>query len=305
MLLDLYSPTGVYDNIFLANYATINLQYALTRISGISQVQIFGAGPYAMRIWVNPDKLANLQVTVSDITNAVKAQNKVNPAGQIGGEPVPEGQQFTYKVILIGESGVGKSKLFNRFLRDEYRPGSKPTIGVDFGSKQVVLKGQNVTAQIWDTAGQERFRALSAIYYHGAAGCIIVYDITSEESFTKVESQWLKEVTQYADQNIFMLLVGNKCDLKSQRQVDTQRAADFAQKYRMSFLETSALDSTNVEKAFDVLLDGIHERVASKMLQPSGGGASRTISTDGVVVHAAPNGPSQGGSGGGGCMSSC
>ena len=91
MLLDLYSPNGIYDNIFLANYATINLQYALTRIQGVSQVQIFGAGPYAMRIWVNPDTLANLGVTVSDITNAVKAQNKVNPAGQIGGEPVPAG----------------------------------------------------------------------------------------------------------------------------------------------------------------------------------------------------------------------
>ena len=102
MLLDLYAPTGIYDNIFLANYATINLQYALTRISGVGQVQIFGAGPYAMRIWVNPDRLANLGVTVSDITNAIKAQNKVNPAGQIGGEPVPAGQQFTYNVRAPG-----------------------------------------------------------------------------------------------------------------------------------------------------------------------------------------------------------
>jgi hydrophobic/amphiphilic exporter-1 (mainly G- bacteria), HAE1 family len=102
MLLDLYSPSGTYDNIFLANYATINLQYALTRIPGVSQVQIFGAGPYAMRIWVNPDRLARLGVTVSDITNAVKAQNKVNPAGQIGGEPVPSGQQFTYNVRAPG-----------------------------------------------------------------------------------------------------------------------------------------------------------------------------------------------------------
>jgi hydrophobic/amphiphilic exporter-1 (mainly G- bacteria), HAE1 family len=102
MLLDLYSPTGIYDNIFLANYATINLQYALTRIAGVGQVQIFGAGPYAMRIWVNPDRLANLGVTVSDITNAIKAQNKVNPAGQIGGEPVPPGQQFTYNVRAPG-----------------------------------------------------------------------------------------------------------------------------------------------------------------------------------------------------------
>jgi HAE1 family hydrophobic/amphiphilic exporter-1 len=102
MLLDLYSPSGTYDNIFLANYATINLQYALTRISGVSQVQIYGAGPYAMRIWVNPDRLARLGVTVSDITSAVKAQNKVNPAGQIGGEPVPSGQQFTYNVRAPG-----------------------------------------------------------------------------------------------------------------------------------------------------------------------------------------------------------
>jgi len=102
MLLDLYSPTGAYDNIFLANYATINLQYALTRIQGVGQVQIFGAGPYAMRVWVNPDRLASLGVTVSDITKAVQAQNKVNPAGQIGGEPVPAGQQFTYNVRAPG-----------------------------------------------------------------------------------------------------------------------------------------------------------------------------------------------------------
>jgi hydrophobic/amphiphilic exporter-1 (mainly G- bacteria), HAE1 family len=102
MLLDLYSPSGAYDSIFLANYATINLQYALTRISGVGQVQIFGAGPYAMRIWVNPDRLASLGVTVTDIANAVKLQNKVNPAGQIGGEPVPAGQQFTYNVRAPG-----------------------------------------------------------------------------------------------------------------------------------------------------------------------------------------------------------
>jgi hydrophobic/amphiphilic exporter-1 (mainly G- bacteria), HAE1 family len=102
MLLDLYSPNGTYDNIFLANYATINLQYALTRVSGVSQVQIYGAGPYAMRIWVNPDRLARLGVTVSDITAAVKSQNKVNPAGQVGGEPIPPGQQFTYNVRAPG-----------------------------------------------------------------------------------------------------------------------------------------------------------------------------------------------------------
>ncbi len=102
MLLNVFSPSGTYDNIWLANYAIINLQYALTRISGVSQVQVFGGGPYAMRVWLNPNKLANLGITVSDITNAIKAQNKVNPAGQIGGEPVPDGQQFTYNVRAPG-----------------------------------------------------------------------------------------------------------------------------------------------------------------------------------------------------------
>src|SRR5580698_2270046 len=102
LLLNLYSPNGAYDQLFLSNYAIINLQYALTRIAGVGQVNVFGAGPYAMRIWVNPDRLASLGVTVSDITNAVKAQNKVNPGGQIGGEPVPSGQQFTYNVRAPG-----------------------------------------------------------------------------------------------------------------------------------------------------------------------------------------------------------
>lgn len=102
MLISLYSPKGTYDNIFLANYAYINLVDELTRVSGVAQVQVFGAGQYAMRIWVNPDKLASLQVTVPQIIAAVKAQNTVNPAGQIGGEPVPSGQSFTYTVRAQG-----------------------------------------------------------------------------------------------------------------------------------------------------------------------------------------------------------
>ena len=102
MLFDLYSPNGQYSAEFLANYAYINLNYALTRVPGIASVQIFGAGQYAMRIWVKPDQLAKLQITIPEIINAVKSQNNVNPAGQIGGEPVPEGQKFTYAVRAPG-----------------------------------------------------------------------------------------------------------------------------------------------------------------------------------------------------------
>ncbi len=102
LLFALYSPHGTYDNIFLANYANINLNDALTRVRGIASITIFGAGPYAMRLWVNPDVLAQRNITVSEIINAVQAQNTVNPAGQVGGEPIPPGQQFTYTVRAQG-----------------------------------------------------------------------------------------------------------------------------------------------------------------------------------------------------------
>jgi HAE1 family hydrophobic/amphiphilic exporter-1 len=155
MLLDLYSANGAYDNIFLANYATINLQYALTRVQGVGQVQIFGAGPYAMRIWVNPDKLASLGVTVIDITNAVKAQNKVNPGGQVGGEPVPSGQQFTYNVRAPGR--LPTTQEFGEIVVRAQPDGSilrlKDVARVELGSQyysyqaRLGLAGENKPAQ--------------------------------------------------------------------------------------------------------------------------------------------------------------
>src|SRR5919204_3784452 len=102
MLVSLYSPKGTYDNIFLANYGYINLYDQLTRVPGIGNVQIFGAGQYAMRLWVKPDQLAKLGITVPDIITAVQKQNTVNPAGQVGGEPIPSGQKFTYTVRAQG-----------------------------------------------------------------------------------------------------------------------------------------------------------------------------------------------------------
>ena len=102
MLIALYSPHSTYDAIFLANYGYINLVDQLTRVPGIARVQVFGAGQYAMRCWVNPERLANVNVTVPQIISALNAQNTVNPAGQVGAEPVPNGQQFTYTVQAQG-----------------------------------------------------------------------------------------------------------------------------------------------------------------------------------------------------------
>jgi len=169
-----------------------------------------------------------------------------------------EDPKYLFKVVLIGDSGVGKSKLFLRFLRNEYNDHSKTTIGVDFGTKTITCEGQAVTAQIWDTAGQERFRALSSIYYHGAVGALIVYDITSPVSFENVK-KWLKEVHEHADKDIVIMLVGNKCDLKHARAVETRVAEDFAKDNGMSFVETSALDATNVEEAFQAILTEIYQ----------------------------------------------
>jgi HAE1 family hydrophobic/amphiphilic exporter-1 len=179
MLLDLYSPSGVYDSIFLANYATINLQYALTRISGVSQVQIFGAGPYAMRIWVNPDTLANLGVTVSDITQAVKAQNKVNPAGQIGGEPVPEGQQFTYNVRAPGRLPTAAD--FDEIVVRANPDGSllrlKDVARVEMGSQYYsYLARLGLTPEPGKSATPAQPAALIAIYLASGSNAIATRD---------------------------------------------------------------------------------------------------------------------------------
>src|SRR5882762_7198921 len=101
-LFVLYSPKGTYDPLFLANYAYVNINDPMTRVPGIGQVQIFGAAQYAIRLWVNPDTLAKLDITVNEIASALQAQNTVNPAGQLGGDPVPRGQEFTYTVLAQG-----------------------------------------------------------------------------------------------------------------------------------------------------------------------------------------------------------
>ena len=163
MLLDLYSPSGTYDNVFLANYATINLQYALTRLPGVSQVQIFGAGPYAMRIWVNPDRLASMGVTVTDIIDAVNAQNKVNPAGQVGGEPIPQGQQFTYNVRAPGRlpTAADFNEIVVRALPDGSILRLKDVARVDLGSQYYSYNARLGNA---DEKKPSQAAALIAIY---------------------------------------------------------------------------------------------------------------------------------------------
>ncbi|OWZ20322.1 Rab11 family GTPase [Phytophthora megakarya] len=160
------------------------------------------------------------------------------------------------KVVLIGDSGVGKSNLVMRFTKNKYMPQSVQTVGFEFATKTIRVGDRRLKAQIWDTAGQERFQSLTAAYYRNAVGAMIVYDITNRSSFEHVTG-WLAQVHEHSHESLVLILVGNKCDLAhlpESREVSTLEAARFAAKHSMEFLETSALDSTNVMDAFKKLI---------------------------------------------------
>ena len=129
---------------------------------------------------------------------------------------------YLFKVVLIGDSGVGKSNLLSRFTRNEFNLESKSTIGVEFATRSIQVDSKTVKAQIWDTAGQERYRAITSAYYRGAVGALLVYDISKQVTFENVE-RWLNELRDHADSNIVIMLVGNKSDLRHLRAVSTER----------------------------------------------------------------------------------
>ncbi|KAM6936624.1 RAB11a, member RAS oncogene family, like [Lycodopsis pacificus] len=172
---------------------------------------------------------------------------------------------YLFKVVLIGDSGVGKSNLLSRFTRNEFNLESKSTIGVEFATRSIQVEGKTVKAQIWDTAGQERYRAITSAYYRGAVGALLVYDIAKHLTYENAE-RWLKELQDHADTNIVIMLVGNKSDLRHLRAVPTDEAKALAEKHGLSFLETSALDSSNVELAFQTILTAIYNIVSQRQM---------------------------------------
>ena len=167
-----------------------------------------------------------------------------------------------FKLLLIGDSGVGKSCLLLRFADDTYTETYISTIGVDFKIRTIEIAGKSVKLQIWDTAGQERFRTITSSYYRGAHGIIVVYDVTDKASFSNVK-QWLQEIDRYACENVNKLLIGNKCDLTTKKVVDYNTAKEFADGLGIPFLETSAKNATNVEQSFVCMATEIQRRVSS------------------------------------------
>ncbi|PRW57533.1 Ras-related RABA1f [Chlorella sorokiniana] len=175
------------------------------------------------------------------------------------------------KVVLIGDSGVGKTNCLSRFCRNEFQTNSKPTIGVEFATKQLTMgNGDLVKCQIWDTAGQERYRAITNAYYRGAVGALLVYDVTRRKTFESIE-RWLRELREHASADMVVMLVGNKTDLETQREVSVQDGQDIAKREGLLFLETSALDGSNVEEAFTRVATEIHGIVRKRRLESQQG----------------------------------
>jgi len=158
-----------------------------------------------------------------------------------------------FKLLLVGESGAGKTSLLLRFAQGEFVE-AKNTVGVDVKVKTIKLEGKNIKLTIWDTAGQERFRTLTSSYYRGAQGIILVYDISNRESFTNIQ-QWLQEVDIYCtNADVVKILIGNKSDKESERVVSTKEGREFARSQAMLFMEASAKTEENVKAAFEELV---------------------------------------------------
>ncbi|XP_057533149.1 ras-related protein RABA5a isoform X2 [Amaranthus tricolor] len=175
-------------------------------------------------------------------------------------------EDYLFKIVLVGDSAVGKSNLLARFARDEFYPNSKSTIGVEFQTQKMEINGKEIKAQIWDTAGQERFRAVTSAYYRGAVGALLVYDISRRQTFDSI-SRWLNELHTHSDMNVVTILVGNKSDLKDAREVSTSEGKDLAEAQGLFFIETSALDSSNVAAAFQTVVREIYNILSRKVMQ--------------------------------------
>eukprot|EP00977_Amphora_coffeiformis_P004111 scaffold823_cov219-Amphora_coffeaeformis.AAC.29 len=212
------------------------------------------------------DGFINYIVGRGGICYRVSAAGQRKPATQ----NCTKNLDYLFKLLLIGDSGVGKSCLLLRFADDTYTESYISTIGVDFKIRTIELDAKTIKLQIWDTAGQERFRTITSSYYRGAHGIIVVYDVTDADSFNNVK-QWLHEIDRYAAENVNKLLVGNKSDLTAKRVVSTEQGKEFADSLGIEFLETSAKTASNVEQAFLTMASQIKARMKTQPQGPKPG----------------------------------
>ncbi len=162
-------------------------------------------------------------------------------------------EDYKFKIVIIGDSGVGKTNLIKRFITNTFSDNSKATVGVEFISKSYKINKKVFKIELWDTAGQERYKSITAVYYKGAKGALVVYDTTCKKTFENID-KWLAEIKDKTSDDIKLMLIGNKIDLKEFREVTNEEAMEKAQILGIPIMETSALDATNVKEAFNDLL---------------------------------------------------
>ena len=170
----------------------------------------------------------------------------------------PNSYDMIFKIVLIGDSSVGKTNMLSRYISNEYDPNSQSTIGVELSTKTFTFDKDEVKVQIWDTAGQEKYRSITSSYYKGAQGCLLVYDITRKDTFDNID-KWFSELKSSTNNEINAILIGNKCDLSDKREITIEEAQKKAKLFNVAFMETSALDGTNIEKAFYELVNNVYQ----------------------------------------------
>ena len=164
------------------------------------------------------------------------------------------------KLVMIGDSGVGKTNILSRYINNEFSLTSKATVGVEFCSTIVKKNGKLIKLQIWDTAGQERYKSITSAYYKGSKGAFVVYDISRKNTFDNVD-KWINELKNNGSEDVFIILVGNKSDLKDQREISEEEVKKKAELYNVAFCETSDLEGKNIEYAFENLINEITKKV--------------------------------------------
>ena len=197
-----------------------------------------------------------------------------------------EEYEMMVKVILIGDSGVGKTNIMSKFLKNQFMEESKATIGVEFGSKLFNHEGHKIKAQIWDTAGQEKYKAITGAYYKGSKGALVVYDITQKKTFENIE-KWINDLKAAGDPKITIILIGNKNDLDDKRQVSKDQGEEKARSFGCAFLETSAYSGDNIDKAFNLMVKEIYEKFSNDStgedeLAPGPNGNGKDVKLDTV-----------------------
>ena len=168
-----------------------------------------------------------------------------------------------FKLILVGDSGVGKTNILSRYINNEYSSNSESTVGVEFSTKMLNKNNKKIKVQIWDTAGQERYKSITSVFYKGAKGGFIVYDITRKDTFNSTD-KWINDLKMNGDENISLILIGNKSDLQDQREVSLEDMTKKAELFGVNFCETSALNNTNIDKVFDIVVEDMIKKFDGK-----------------------------------------